>query len=57
MVTRKVPLFGSGSEAAVAMANRVTRFVHDTYGSYPHYRGGATRPASGPCPTTWPTAR
>lgn len=40
MVTRKVPLFGSGSEAAVAMANRVTRFIHDTYGSYPHYRGG-----------------
>jgi formate C-acetyltransferase len=35
-----VPLFGSGSEAAVAMANRVTRFIHDTYGSYPHYRGG-----------------
>ncbi len=40
LVTRKVPLFGSGSAAAVAMANRVTRFVHDTYGSYPHYRGG-----------------
>jgi len=40
MITRKIPLFGSGSAEAVAMANRVTRFVHDSYGRQPHYRGG-----------------
>jgi formate C-acetyltransferase len=40
LVTQKVPLFGSGSEEAVAMANRVTKFAHDYYGSHTHYRGG-----------------
>ena len=40
MVTNKVPLFGSGSDEAVAMANRVTQWAHDYYGSLPHYRGG-----------------
>ncbi|MCG8635591.1 MAG: pyruvate formate lyase family protein [Desulfobacterales bacterium] len=40
MVTRKVPLFGSGDPGAVAMANRITRFVHGTYNSYTNYRGG-----------------
>ncbi len=39
-VTRKVPLFGSGSEEAVAMANRVASWAHDYYGSLDHYRGG-----------------
>jgi pyruvate-formate lyase len=40
MVTRKVPLFGSGSEEAVAMADRVARFAHDTYGGHTNFRGG-----------------
>lgn len=39
-VTRKVPLFGSGSDAAVAMADRVAKFAHDHYWNKPHYRGG-----------------
>lgn len=40
LVTGKVPLFGSGSEEAVDMANRVTRWAHDHYFGLPHYRGG-----------------
>ena len=40
LVTRKVPLFGSGSDEAVAMANRITKWAHDHYYSLEHYRGG-----------------
>src|SRR5664280_148174 len=40
LVRKKVPLFGSGSDEAVAMANRVAKWSHDYYGSLPHYRGG-----------------
>lgn len=40
MVTQKVKLFGSGSDEAVAMANRITKWAHDHYGSLRHYRGG-----------------
>jgi len=40
LATRKVPLFGSGSDEAVAMANRVAKWVHDHYYGLPHYRGG-----------------
>jgi len=40
MVTKRVPFFGSGSDEAVAMANRITKFVHDYYTAIPHYRGG-----------------
>jgi pyruvate formate-lyase/glycerol dehydratase family glycyl radical enzyme len=40
LVRNKVPFFGSGSDEAVAMANRVTRFVHDCFAVHPHYRGG-----------------
>jgi pyruvate formate-lyase/glycerol dehydratase family glycyl radical enzyme len=40
MVTRRVPFFGSGSDEAVAMANRITKFIHDYYAAIPHYRGG-----------------
>ena len=40
MVTRKVPLFGSGSEEALEMAGRITRFTHDTYGGHRNFRGG-----------------
>jgi pyruvate formate-lyase/glycerol dehydratase family glycyl radical enzyme len=40
MVTRKVPLFGSGSAEAVEMADRVAKFAHDTFGSHRNFRGG-----------------
>ncbi|HMA86143.1 MAG TPA: pyruvate formate lyase family protein, partial [Desulfosalsimonadaceae bacterium] len=40
LVTKKVPLFGSGSDEAVEMANRVTKFAHDFYGKHTNYRGG-----------------
>ena len=40
MVTRKVPLFGSGNDGAVGLANRIASWAHDYYGSLPHYRGG-----------------
>ena len=40
LVTRKVPFFGSGSDEAVAMANRIAKFAHDYYTVIPHYRGG-----------------
>jgi pyruvate-formate lyase len=40
MVTRRVPLFGSGNAEAVAMADRVARFAHDTYGAHRNFRGG-----------------
>ena len=40
LVQKKVPLFGSGSEEAVAMANRIAKWAHDYYGGLSHYRGG-----------------
>jgi len=40
MATRKVPLFGSGSDESVALANRITKWAHDYYGSFTNYRGG-----------------
>lgn len=40
MVTKRVPLFGSGSEEAVAMADRVAGFAHDAYGAHRNFRGG-----------------
>jgi pyruvate formate-lyase/glycerol dehydratase family glycyl radical enzyme len=40
LVRRKVPLFGSGSADALAIANRITRFAHDCYGSHRNFRGG-----------------
>ena len=40
MLMNKVPFFGSGSEEAVEMANRVTKFAHDAYGAHTNYRGG-----------------
>ena len=40
MVKERVPLFGSGSAEAVAMANRITTFAHDHFGSHTNYRGG-----------------
>lgn len=40
MAHKRVPLFGSGSDEAVEMANRVAKWTHDYYASMPHYRGG-----------------
>ena len=40
MIMTEVPLFGSGSEEAVEMANRIARFVRDTYWNHFNYRGG-----------------
>ncbi len=39
-VTNKVPFFGSGSEEAVAMAGRVAKFAHDSFGAHRNFRGG-----------------
>ena len=39
-IKNKVPLFGSGNKEALAMANRVTRLAHDTFGAHTNYRGG-----------------
>ncbi|MFZ5572687.1 MAG: pyruvate formate lyase family protein [Thermodesulfobacteriota bacterium] len=40
LVRHKVPLFGSGDPEALAMANRVTRLIHDCYTGHTNYRGG-----------------
>jgi formate C-acetyltransferase len=40
MIQNKVPLFGSGNDESVAMANRITKFTHDYYGKHTNYRGG-----------------
>lgn len=40
MILNKVPRFGSGSDEAVEMANRVTSLIHDCYKSNKNFRGG-----------------
>ena len=40
LVSRHVPLFGSGRSEAVDMANRVTAFAHGCYTGHTNYRGG-----------------
>ncbi|MBI5550669.1 MAG: pyruvate formate lyase family protein [Desulfobacterales bacterium] len=40
MTKSKVPLFGSGDPQALALANRVTKLVHDLFGAQTNYRGG-----------------
>jgi formate C-acetyltransferase len=40
MVMNKVPRFGSGSDEAVEMANRVTELIHSCYKSIKNFRGG-----------------
>lgn len=40
MASNKVPLFGSGNPEAVAMADRVTGFVHDYFSKQRNFRGG-----------------
>jgi len=41
MVRNQVPLFGSGDDEAVAMANRVARLIHDTFAARQNFRGGS----------------
>jgi pyruvate formate-lyase/glycerol dehydratase family glycyl radical enzyme len=40
MVMNRVPRFGSGSDEALAMAQRVATFTHDSYYAHENYRGG-----------------
>ncbi|MBI9089826.1 MAG: formate acetyltransferase [Desulfobacterium sp.] len=40
MVLNKVPRFGSGSDEAVDMANRLTTLIHGCYKSTKNFRGG-----------------
>ena len=40
MVMNRVPRFGSGSDEALAMAQRVATFAHDAYYAHENYRGG-----------------
>jgi len=39
-IKNKVALFGSGNPEALAMANRITKLVHDLFGEHKNYRGG-----------------
>ena len=41
MAKTKVPRFGSGSDEAVEMANRVTAMVHEYFAAQKNYRGGS----------------
>lgn len=40
LILKKTPRFGSGSPEALELANRITRFTHDCYGSHTNFRGG-----------------
>jgi pyruvate formate-lyase/glycerol dehydratase family glycyl radical enzyme len=40
MVTKRVPLFGSDNEEALAIANSVAKFAHDSYWDHHNFRGG-----------------
>jgi formate C-acetyltransferase len=40
LILKSVPLFGSGSQEAIDMANRVTDFVHSHFWSQTNFRGG-----------------
>jgi len=40
MVMNRVPRFGSGSDEALALAQRVAGFAHDAYYAHENYRGG-----------------
>lgn len=40
LIRTKVPLFGSGNDEAVAMANRLTREIHGLYAPHRNFRGG-----------------
>lgn len=41
LIMNKVPKFGSADAAALAMANRVTKTVHECFASKTNFRGGA----------------
>ncbi|MBC2716025.1 MAG: formate acetyltransferase [Desulfobacteraceae bacterium] len=40
MAMKKVKFFGSGSDEAVDIANRIAKFINDCYGSQCNFRGG-----------------
>ncbi|GAB6097951.1 glycyl radical protein [Desulfatiferula olefinivorans] len=40
LIRSRVPLFGSGNEEALALANRITRLAHDIFIARTNYRGG-----------------
>ncbi|MCX5850714.1 MAG: formate acetyltransferase [Deltaproteobacteria bacterium] len=40
MVTKRVPLFGSGNDEALGMASRIAEFTHDRFFDHVNYRGG-----------------
>jgi pyruvate formate-lyase/glycerol dehydratase family glycyl radical enzyme len=40
LVMNRVPRFGSGSDEALEMAQRVAQFAHDAYYAHENYRGG-----------------
>ena len=40
LVQNKVPLFGSGNSESLALANRITEFIHRCYHRHTNYRGG-----------------
>ena len=40
MVRKKIPLFGSGSDEAVAMANTLTKLIWECYQPHRNFRGG-----------------
>ncbi|MBU2514705.1 formate acetyltransferase [bacterium] len=39
-IVKKTPRFGSGDGEALKLANRITKFTHDYYGSHTNFRGG-----------------
>lgn len=39
-ITKKVPKYGSGDAEALALANRVTRMIHDVFARKRNFRGG-----------------
>jgi len=40
LVQNRVPLFGSGNSESLALANRITEFIHGCYNHHTNYRGG-----------------
>ncbi len=40
LVKNRVPIFGSGNMESLALANRITEFIHGCYHRHTNYRGG-----------------
>lgn len=40
MIMNKAPRFGTGSQEALDMANRITKITHDAFASHRNFRGG-----------------